>query len=440
MEKKFGVRDQVGYFFGDFAGSLVNIYIDSYFLVFCTYVLGISPFFMGTLFFCAKIWDAVTAPIIGSLPDYYKLGRGTDKFKPWVKAAMIPLALSGVLSFLDVSSWPVLWRNIWVAVVYILFGTAYTGTSMPYGAMSSVITADGSERSKLSRARSIGGLSVNTFVMGMIPKFIYDSSGSYVASGFLKTMLVCAAGSIVSYMLLVTLTTERVKAEQKERLRYSEVVKGVLHNRPLIGIMLASVGLMFYYVGNGQLMNLVFKEYYQQPELVSLAFACNMPLMLILFPLIPRMTKRFGKKRVVMFGYSYCILISLFLCLVPIGNPYIFLLGVVVRNSGLLTFDMLVWAMVTDCIDYQKAKTGACSEGSVYSIYTLSRKVGSAVAGAAISFLLGAVGFVSGQAAQSAEVAGWIRIMFVLCPAVGAVLGCVGVGAVYGGAESIKEG
>lgn len=77
MEKKFGVRDQVGYFFGDFAGSLVNIYIDSYFLVFCTYVLGISPFFMGTLFFCAKIWDAVTAPIIGSLPDYYKLERPT---------------------------------------------------------------------------------------------------------------------------------------------------------------------------------------------------------------------------------------------------------------------------------------------------------------------------------------------------------------------------
>ncbi len=437
-KKKFGVKDQLGYFFGDFGGSLVNIYIDSYFLVFCTYVLGISPFFMGTLFFCAKIWDAVTAPMIGSLPDYYQLGRGTDKFKPWVKLAMVPLALTGILSFTDVSAWPTLWKNIWVSAVYILFGTAYTGTSMPYGAMSSVITADGGERSKLSRARSIGGLSVNTFVMSMIPKFIYDSTGNYVAFGFFRTMLVCAAGSMVSYMLLVTLTTERVKAEQKEKLRYSQVVKGILHNRPLIGIMLASVGLMFYYVGNGQLMNLVFKEYYQQPELVSLAFACNLPLMLILFPLIPRLTRWFGKKQVVMFGYTYCILISVFLCLVPLRNPYVFLFFVIVRNSGLVTFDMLVWAMVTDCIDYQKAKTGACSEGSVYSIYTLSRKMGSAVAGAAVSFLLGAMGFVSGQAAQSAEVAGYIRVMFVLCPVVGAVLGCFGVGLIYRGADDVE--
>ena len=55
MERKFGVKDQVGYFFGDFAGSLVNIYIDSYFLVFCTYVLGISPYFMGILFFGSKV-------------------------------------------------------------------------------------------------------------------------------------------------------------------------------------------------------------------------------------------------------------------------------------------------------------------------------------------------------------------------------------------------
>lgn len=102
--RKFGVRDQIGYFFGDFGGSLVNIYIDSYYLVFCTYVLGISPFFMGTLFFCAKIWDAVTAPVIGSLPDYHQLGSGPDKFKPWVKLAMLPLALTGVLSFTDVSS------------------------------------------------------------------------------------------------------------------------------------------------------------------------------------------------------------------------------------------------------------------------------------------------------------------------------------------------
>ena len=41
--RKFGIRDQVGYFFGDLAGSMVNLYIGAFFLMFATYVLGITP-------------------------------------------------------------------------------------------------------------------------------------------------------------------------------------------------------------------------------------------------------------------------------------------------------------------------------------------------------------------------------------------------------------
>ena len=43
MEKKqirpFGVKDEIGYVFGDMAGSFVNLFVDAYFLIFCTNVL-----------------------------------------------------------------------------------------------------------------------------------------------------------------------------------------------------------------------------------------------------------------------------------------------------------------------------------------------------------------------------------------------------------------
>ena len=46
MNKKqirpFGVKDEIGYVFGDMAGSFVNLFVDAYFLIFCTNVLGIS--------------------------------------------------------------------------------------------------------------------------------------------------------------------------------------------------------------------------------------------------------------------------------------------------------------------------------------------------------------------------------------------------------------
>ncbi len=60
--RPFGVRDQVGYVCGDMAGSFVNLFVDSYFLTFCTYVLGISAAWMASLFLVARLWDAINDP------------------------------------------------------------------------------------------------------------------------------------------------------------------------------------------------------------------------------------------------------------------------------------------------------------------------------------------------------------------------------------------
>ena len=60
MEKKqirpFGVKDEIGYVFGDMAGSFVNLFVDAYFLIFCTNVLGISAGWMdGNVIFSSQI-------------------------------------------------------------------------------------------------------------------------------------------------------------------------------------------------------------------------------------------------------------------------------------------------------------------------------------------------------------------------------------------------
>lgn len=83
--KKFGAKDQIGYVFGDLAGSMVNLYIDMYILTFSTYVLGISAKWMAGLFLFSKIWDAINDPLIGSLPDRFTIGKSGDKFNHILK-------------------------------------------------------------------------------------------------------------------------------------------------------------------------------------------------------------------------------------------------------------------------------------------------------------------------------------------------------------------
>ena len=54
---------------------------------------------------------------------------------------------------------------------------------------------------------------------------------------------------------------------------------------------------------------------------------------------------------------------------------------------------LAIWAFVTDCIDYQEYLTGTREDGTIYSIYSFSRKVGQAVAGGLGGFILVFVGY-----------------------------------------------
>ena len=55
--------------------------------------------------------------------------------------------------------------------------------------------------------------------------------------------------------------------------------------------------------------------------------------------------------------------------------------------------NLVVWAFVTDVIDYHEYLTGLREDGTVYSIYSLARKVGQAIAGGLGGVAIAAVGY-----------------------------------------------
>ena len=431
--KKFGVRDQIGYLFGDMAGSFVNLYVDSFFLTFCTYVLGVSPYFMASLFLGARLWDAVNDPIIGSFPDRWQLGKSGDKFKPYIRVAMIPLALSVVLAFYDVSAWAHTAKHIWIVVVYVFYGMSYTGTSMPYGSLVAVITDDPVERTKLSRARSFGGLIVGAGFLSLVPQFIFNKGGDIVPENFFYIAVVFGFLSLFSYLVTLKLTTERVRQRkiESEKFDYGKVLKSVLKNRPLIGVMIATVGSLLYITGNSQLGAYIYKEYYHAPQVLSFVTLSMIPVMLIAFPLIPKLTQRFGKRKLILVATAFNFVFATVLLLVPIPNVYLFLLLYTVSNSGQTVFIMLIWALVTDTLDYHEYITGERSDGSLFSIYTFSRKIGSTLASTLASLMLGWIGFVSGAAAQTPEVVSSIRTLTTAVPVITTVLELIGIGLIF---------
>ena len=437
MNKKqirpFGVKDEIGYVFGDMAGSFVNLFVDAYFLIFCTSVLGISAGWMGTLFLVARLWDAINDPIMGSFPDRWMIGKSGDKFKPWIKIFMIPLALSGVLCFLNVPLEGIA-LHAYVAFAYVLYGMSYTGTSMPFGAMASVVSDDPIQRSKLSRARSIGGTIVGIVGLSIVPVVCFDKQSNILPERFTLIAVVFGVLSIISYFVLLNLTQERIRqnVEKAEKFNYGKVLKATVHNRPLIGVMVATLGSMLFITGSNQVRSYIFKEYYARTDVMSIISLATIPILVICFPLVPKLVAKFGKKATLMAAIISSTIFSVIPVVMEIKNVYVYLALVVLGTIGQTVFTMLIWALVTDCLDYSEWKFHERSDGSMYSLYTFSRKIGSTIASTGVSFGLAAIGFVSGSnVVQTAEAVNGIYFLVNIIPVVTCALELIGVGLIF---------
>ena len=437
MNKKqirpFGVKDEIGYVFGDMAGSFVNLFVDAYFLIFCTNVLGISAGWMGTLFLVARLWDAINDPIMGSFPDRWMIGKSGDKFKPWIKIFMLPLALSGVLCFFNVPLEGIA-LHAYVAFAYVLYGMSYTGTSMPFGAMASVVSDDPIQRSKLSRARSIGGTIVGIVGLSIVPVVCFDKQSNILPERFTLIAVIFGVLSIISYFVLLNFTQERIRqnSEKAEKFNYGKVLKATVHNRPLIGVMVATLGSMLFITGSNQVRSYIFKEYYARTDVMSIISLATIPILVICFPLVPKLVAKFGKKATLMAAIVSSTIFSVIPVVMEIKNVYVYSALVVLGTIGQTVFTMLIWALVTDCLDYSEWTFNERSDGSMYSLYTFSRKIGSTIASTGVSFGLAAIGFVSGSnVVQTAEAVNGIYFLVNIIPVVTCALELIGVGLIF---------
>ena len=85
---------------------------------------------------------------------------------------------------------------------------------------------------------------------------------------------------------------------------------------------------------------------------------------------------------------------------------------------GFAFFNLVVWAFVTDVIDYHEYLTGLREDGTVYSIYSFARKVGQAIAGGVGGIAIAAVGYDATRDVQTQGALDGIHTLATLVPAI----------------------
>src|SRR5699024_394006 len=135
-------------------------------------------------------------------------------------------------------------------------------------------------------------------------------------------------------------------------------------------------------------------------------------------PIIKPLVAKFGKKEVGSVGLLIASVGYLLLYILPSVPLLLFIVLTAVGMFGMNSFNLIIWAFVTDVTDYHEYLTGMREDGTVYSIYSFARKVGQALAGGLAGFAIAAVGYDQTKTTQPQEVLDGIYSLATLFPGV----------------------
>ena len=423
----FGIKDKLGYLFGDFGNDFTFILSSSFLLKFYTDVMGVAPWIVGLIMTIARFVDAFTDVTMGRICDRSPMTRA-GKFKPWIRRMCAPLAIASFLIYQSSLADAQMWSRItWLAVTYILWGSIfYTSINIPYGSMASSISREPSDRQSLSTFRSIGSTLAGVLVGAGVPLIAYNTvNGATVLNGERFTLIagIFSILAIVCYLLCYYLTTERVRTVEprREQPGVSVLLRQALRHRALISIIAASVVMLLAQLTMQSMSNYVFPNYYGNVTAQSVATFAMMGGMFLAAGVAKPLSERFGKAEVSVAASVLATAVCILLFIIQPQNVWVYVALNCISWLGLGVFSMVSWALITDVIDDAEIRNGRREDGSIYALYSFARKLGQALAAGLSGGLLSLIGY-SDKTAFDPAVLDGIYAISTLLPAVGFAL------------------
>ena len=390
--------ERFSYAVGDFGINLYFMSAMTFLLFFYTEVYGLSAAVAGGVFLVARVVDAVTDPVMGIIADRTRSRWG--KFRPYLLFGPLPLGLITVATF-TVPGFGDFGKAVWAYVTYVMFGIVYTAVTIPYAAMTAVLTDDHQERTLLSTLRIgcafAGGYAVS---VGLFP--LVDGFGGG-AGGFQAAMVLFAV--VATGLLWVTFagTEERITpVRPSHRLSLADGARALASNWPLIIVVLLFTLGMLSFTLRQTAAPYYFKYNMGREDLLSLYFGVTLPVMFLGLIAVPWLSRRFGKAGGIRIGAAVAMIGAGGFYLTPPDNVVmVFVCGSVLAIGG-APIAVLGWAMIPDTVEYAEWRTGVRVDGLILSTASFFQKIAKAVGGAGVAGALAFFGFVA-HAEQSAE-------------------------------------
>ena len=431
--RPFGIRDKIGYAFGDMGCNFSFQLVSSYMYLFYTQCIGLSAKHWAWIIIVSKVWDAVNDVLIGSLVDRTRIGI-KSKFMPWISIGSVGLVVFSIMIFTPVTGFSQIGKILWCLGSYCLWSVAYTMINVPYGSLHSVITEDPKQRTTLSTFRSIGAALPAVLIM-ILPKVVYKDNVLSANSLFIVA-IVFSIAAFFTFLALRKMVTERVVREDKvEKVSYISTVKSFFTNRAMVGITIATVAVVIFYNSSMSVNNLVFQFYFNDAGKASLAMVASYLPLVAFMPFASHLVAKIGKKKLLTVSGLVSVIAGMIMLVLPITPDLkgiiIYVVGLMFVNTGCCVFQIIVWAMVADCIEDSYRKKGVREEGSLYALYSFFRKLAQGIGSALVALSLSSVGYIESATVQTAEVSENIKNLYIILLIVGLAIMTASMKFVY---------
>lgn len=390
-------RHKAAYALGDTASNLVFQFSLLYLLFFYTDVLGLSPAAAGLVFVVARVWDAVNNPLMGYLVDHTKARSGNTRvYLRWVP---LPLAAATVLLFF-VPPWDEGARFAWALGTYVVWSMLYTMVNIPYAAMTAQLTDDPRERTAVTSARMLGMLAAVVVVSVATEPLV--SAFERPADGWLATAALYGGLAFVFFEACLR-GTRRVPLvpSPPETYRLADLGRVLSKNRPALVVVAT-----FFFGASAEYIRQSSVVYYVtynmgDPGLVPVFLGIVVLAMVAGNLVIPWLTDRLDKRGTYVLGVTVACAASLVFQFLPPGQTVAVFVVAAISSLGFSVVSTMGWAMLPDTVEYGQAATGIRGEGLLYSFFSFSQKLATAVGGGVVAWALAASGYQAGAAQQS---------------------------------------
>lgn len=435
MENKantYTKKELGGFLVGMFGQNMIYNIVATGLYFYFQNVICLPAMALGWIMTIARVWDAVNDPMMGTIVDKTRTKWG--KCRPYliifpgiIGVVTILCFINGNYAAAETSVQKVL-IVVWAAVSYIAWGMLFTVCDIPLWGITSLMTEDENDRSKiLSLARMVAGVAGVSVLVVQIAQVIgdalkdkFDDPVKAQQYGFIITVIVMTVIASILFEFAGLLTRERVAASER-RYTFKETFQTMFRNKPfrqilISGIlrspiqllMIVAMTLVTYYYANGNIMNILV--YNEDGSFGGINFKILIGLgsmavglfvgQFVAMGITPALIKKFEKKTLYNFysiaGAVPFVLIFVFYKMsggdltstgwsIAVGVCMLF------ASASFGGINVLQSVMIADCVDYEEYTNGVRTDGIFFSgqsfITKLSAGIATIISSAVYSFV-----------------------------------------------------